>query len=214
MRTKNTDHPLVTCKWVLARSKLPVTACAKNHFSLVGFLLSLLSLMPNPEIITLFIVHSLWPFCFTQNLCKWNQALKIIITLSVKIMHIYNVCFNHQFQCSIMRCCAQEYTTLCNSLLKSTEMAQMVLHTTPHIGNLICRNTDQLWFVWWQRKIVFHIKRQSDDVLPCCISVKTILEHKSMNVQCNAQKANLTKNLLLMLLLSLCCSWKQPDFPT
>lgn len=34
--------------------------------------------------------------------------------------------------CSVMRWCVQEYTTLCNSLSDSTEMAQIELQTTQH----------------------------------------------------------------------------------
>lgn len=80
------------------------------------------------EIITVFIIHCLWPFQTPQSLCKCSHCLKIIITVPVGIMHTYDVrCI--QCPCSITRCCVQEYTALYNNQSESTELAQITLCT-------------------------------------------------------------------------------------
>lgn len=92
-----------------------------------------------PQIITVYNPLSVAISDSTQSLCKYSQALKIILTISVRIMHSYDVCF---IQClyNIIRC-VQEYTALYNNQSESTEMAQIMLCTErkPHLS---LRRTD------------------------------------------------------------------------
>lgn len=76
----------------------------ENHFSLIRFLFLCLHAWDNYLVYNLLSVYI---SSSSQIWCKWVQTQKLIITVSVKIMHIYNVCFNHKCPCSIMRCCAK-----------------------------------------------------------------------------------------------------------
>lgn len=127
MKTKNTGCPAPPLGSPFGK----VTLREQSHFSLAEFLFLFLHATPWDN----YLVYNPLSAAVsdsTQISCKCSPVPKIIITVSDKIMHSYNVCYIHKCPCSVMRCCLQEYTTLHNSLSVSSEMAQIMLQSRLH----------------------------------------------------------------------------------